>query len=793
MLRHLFIASVVLFFVARAAAGPTGTIAGVVLDGSTRSPLAGASIALQNTELGTAADPDGRFLVANVPAGTYSVEASMIGYQPQVRTIVVVNPSRTTELSFRLARSRIELAEVTVKAEYFPRVKDAPVSERNFSAEEIEVAPGGLGDIQRVVQAMPAVVSSGDQDNEIIVRGGNPNENLFLIDGIDVPFPNHFGSFASQGGPINMLNPILIREVDFIAGAFPARFGTRSSSVLDIGLKRGSLEGLDGSIDLGMAGAGVILEGPLPGRDNSFIGSYHKSFLELMAKAGVWGMSAVPYYDNALGKLTFRLGRANELSLLGIWGGDFIHIKPDEDVVRNRYSVRQRTDRYAGGVSLQTLFGDVGYGRLLLSGSDARWNGFVYRDTFTDDTLQTNRTSDGYFGLRYDALRRWLGTHETQAGLGINRARFNYDFYSMPDTVWRHGYDSLGNPESTVVSINRFSARADANSLRAFTYFQHRVPLAGLGSLSLGGRLDWFEYTGHCDLAPRLGFSTRPLVASLSLHAGYGWHFQNPDAYVLLWDSLANKNLRSRRSDHTVLGLERLFGRDLKLSLEAYHKRITRLPIPRSWLTLDPYDYSTAYVDTASGTSQGIEFFLQKKHSGNWHGSLAYSLAESHNDNPQESTKVKTIPADYDYRHVLTASATYRFEFHKMDWYRKLPAWFKAALGGFLLSDQSDLGIRFRHMGGRPYTPKQWQADTRRWIDNADSRNTERYPSYQRLDLRWDHRFLLKSWSLAWYLEVQNALDRQNVWFYNYSEGEPGPETVYQMARWVIGGLVIEF
>ncbi|MEO0078609.1 MAG: TonB-dependent receptor, partial [candidate division WOR-3 bacterium] len=507
---------VLLALSAVASADPVGSIGGIVVDASTRSPLAGASVIVLNTELGAATDPEGRFLVTGVPAGTYSVEASMIGYQTQVKTIVVVNPARTTELSFRLAQSRIELAEVKVKAEYFPRVKDAPVSERNFSAEEIEVAPGGLGDIQRVVQALPAVVSSGDQDNEVIVRGGNPNENLFLIDGIDVPFPNHFGSFASQGGPVNMLNPLLVREVDFVAGAFPARYGTRTSSVMDISLKRGARTGLDGSIDLGMAGAGLVLEGPLPGPGASFIGSYHKSFLELMAKTGVWGMSAVPYYDNALGKLTFQLGRANELSLLGIWGGDFIHIRPEEDVVKNRYSARQRTDRYAGGISLQTLFGEQGFGRLLISGSDARWQGFAYRDTIETDTLQTNNTSDGYLGLRYDGTLRWPSSHETQAGIGANRVRFNYDLYSRPDTIWRYQYDSLGNPvESTVVNVSQFSARAQARSNRAFAYVQHRVLLGNFGSLSLGGRLDWFEYTGQLDLAPRLGFSTRPLLAGL--------------------------------------------------------------------------------------------------------------------------------------------------------------------------------------------------------------------------------------------------------------------------------------
>ncbi|MBM3314187.1 hypothetical protein FJY70_06310 [candidate division WOR-3 bacterium] len=413
-----------------AEAEPTGSIAGLVYDAVTRSPLAGASVVVVGTELGAAADVGGRFIISEVPVGTYSVEASMIGYTAQVKDLVTVSSAHSSELVFKLAQSRIELTEVSVRAEYFPKVKDAPVSERSFSAEEIKVAPGGVGDIQRVVQAMPAVVSSGDQDNEVIVRGGNPNENLFLVDGVEIPYPNHFGSFFTQGGPINMLNPLLVREVDFVAGAFPARYGGKTSSVMDIALRRGSLRELDGNVDIGMAGLGVVAEFPLPGAGNSFIGSYHKSFLELMAKMGVWGgMSAIPYYDNALAKATFRLSAANELSLLGIWGDDRVEIEPGADVVDYRYWIRQHTKRVAGGLGLQTLFGETGYGKLLLSGAGTSWDALVAEDSLWLDTLQLNQTSEAVYGGRYDASFRLLPGHETQAGLSASQLPNDFRFY----------------------------------------------------------------------------------------------------------------------------------------------------------------------------------------------------------------------------------------------------------------------------------------------------------------------------------------------------------------------------
>jgi hypothetical protein len=244
----------------------TGSVAGIVVDAATRSPLAGASVVVNGTDLGAACDANGRFVILAVPVGTYTVEASMIGYRSLARSPVIVNPGNSADLQFRLEPARIELGAVTVRAEHFPKVKDAPVSERNFAAEEIELAPGGSGDIQRVVQAMPSVVSSGDQDNEVIVRGGNPNENLFMIDGIEIPYPNHFGSFTAQGGPINMLNALVVREVDFVAGAFPARFGGRTSSVMDISLKRGSLKEIDGNIDMGKKSGKKSGHFPISGR-----------------------------------------------------------------------------------------------------------------------------------------------------------------------------------------------------------------------------------------------------------------------------------------------------------------------------------------------------------------------------------------------------------------------------------------------------------------------------------------------------------------------------------------------
>ena len=163
----------------------------------------------------------------------------MIGYRALIKTNVTVSPGRGTEISVKLNPEAIELDAVTVKAKesYFEKDPEAEVSGRTIDTQEIINTSGGLMDIQRVVQVLPSVISGSDQMNEIIVRGGNYGENLFVMDGIEIPNPNHFAAQGIGGGPISLLRSEFISDVSFIAGAFPAKYGDKASSVMDISLR----------------------------------------------------------------------------------------------------------------------------------------------------------------------------------------------------------------------------------------------------------------------------------------------------------------------------------------------------------------------------------------------------------------------------------------------------------------------------------------------------------------------------------------------------------------------------
>jgi hypothetical protein len=183
----------------------TGKITGTVVDAVTRTPLAGASIQVLGGA-GTASDLEGKFVIHAVPIGTHELRASSVGYAAQIRTDIVVTLVRPVQVAFALNPVTIELGSIVVQPDYFSASSDASVSGREQSYEEIRRLPGGFEDVSRAMAIYPGVGQGDQGSNDLVVRGGAPTENLFLVDNLEVPNINHFGAVGTTGGPIPILN-----------------------------------------------------------------------------------------------------------------------------------------------------------------------------------------------------------------------------------------------------------------------------------------------------------------------------------------------------------------------------------------------------------------------------------------------------------------------------------------------------------------------------------------------------------------------------------------------------------
>jgi hypothetical protein len=285
------------------------TVRGVVVDAFTGNPIIGATVMVLDNHpvIGCSTDKNGEFTLKNVSTGRCSFIASIIGYNPQTLSNLMIISGKETVLNIKLEEKVTHLGDVVVKASYSkerPLNDMALISARSFSVEETERFAGSLGDPARMVSNYAGVMAGNDSRNDIIIRGNSPMGLLWRIEGVEVPNPNHFGAQGTTGGPVSMLNSNLLSNSDFMTGAFPTGYGNALSGVFDINLRSGNKEKYEFTGQVGFNGFEAAAEGPIPLGKNapkgSFIIDYRYSTLELVSKLGfnVGTGTAIPQYND---------------------------------------------------------------------------------------------------------------------------------------------------------------------------------------------------------------------------------------------------------------------------------------------------------------------------------------------------------------------------------------------------------------------------------------------------------------------------------------------------------------
>ena len=200
-----------------------GSLNGRILDIQSQQPLPGATVLLEGTGIGVVTDDEGYFIINDIPSQSYNIVASFLGYQNETLYNVIVKSVGNRPILFELEEVTEALDEVVIVRSPFRTSRDTPLSTQSFSAVEIETYPGGNNDITKVVQSMPGISPSiGGFRNDIIIRGGAPNETVYYLDGIEIPNINHFSTQGSAGGPVGMINVSFVRDVTLSSSAFGA-------------------------------------------------------------------------------------------------------------------------------------------------------------------------------------------------------------------------------------------------------------------------------------------------------------------------------------------------------------------------------------------------------------------------------------------------------------------------------------------------------------------------------------------------------------------------------------------
>ena len=802
--------------------GADGLLTGRVRDTNTHQPLIGVNIIISGTDLGSATDSLGNFMIKNIPVGSYDVNASMIGYKPITRPNVHIVPKRASVANFDLHLTVLEGEDIVVTGNYFEKTKDAVTSNRTIDIEEIRSDPVGVYDIMAMMQALPSVISGNDQSNEVIVRGGMHNENLFVMDYLEIPFPNHFPQQGKGGGPVTMVETDFIERIDFYAGAFPARYGEKLSSVMDVKLRDGNRERHLGQLSMNMAGFGGNIEGPLM-KDGSYLLSLQRSFLDFVMRGT--GLQAIPEYWTSQGKLTFNISPTKKLMYNYLGGIDAVKLENENDPsMRGAENVDYSSKQITSGITYKDLFSKKGFGIVSISSSalildlnvyelELNDNDNSYKNDYArNNDIEIENTLRGE--INYSLSKRF----NLNTGFSTKLLRLDYDRWFKIRPNYIYGYSFSGDIPSIISRAefdniyfnnkNTIATPLDTIGIPDTNITNHLLELWKTGGfihltyqptkkldVLVGGRYDHLSYTNKASFSPRLGLSYH-VNQILTLNFSGGRYFQFPNNRDLNSNKLGQSSLTSYYADQSAIGIEYFSARDKRITLEIYTKTMGDIVINEILEDSDGRD-SINYkkiINAGKGRSKGLELFIQKKYFNNWYGSLAWSHSISEMWDDRDEGKYYNW--DYDYGDVINVIGGYKIEYKKYDWYQKYKKTYWSYLFNLLPfspSDEYEISFKLRYLGGRPYTPKTYDHNIREWYTSSEGDwNTKRYGSYLRFDLMLQQRYYFDQINMVIFYDFLNLFNKDNEWENIYLD-DGTIKIAYQYKTIPTAGVIIEF
>jgi len=731
----------------------SGVIKGRVYNRINNEPIPFANIAIANSTKGTTADIDGNYRIENLKPGNYNMVCSSLGFEINTLYEIIVSSSKPSILDIPLLETVQQLDEITVTASPFNKTEESPLSMRTINATEIFRSPGGNRDISKVIQVLPGVASTLSFRNDIIVRGGSPNENRFYLDGIEVSNINHFATQGASGGPVGMINLSFIRNLDFYAGAFPASKGNALSSILDFKQRNGNDEKLSGTLTVGSSDFGLSLEGPL-GKKSTFIFSVRRSYLQILFKA--LKLPFLPTYNDMQYKHSIKLDTKNELTILGLGAIDDFKLNTSvneglsdtEEIEKNTYILGNLPVNSQWNYTLGTKwlhYSKDSYQSLIVSRSHLNNEAIKYKDNIEDPNLLllNYKSQEIENKIKIESTRRKKGW-KWNIGASCDFVKYTNSTFNKEE---RNGQ---------AVTID-FDSELTFGKYAFFTQVSHKFWHERL-SLSLGLRSDFSDYSREMmnpmdQLSPRFSasYSINP---KLNINFNIGRYFQLPAFTVMGYrdnnNILVNKENKITfiQADHIVGGIDYNPTQYSKISLEGFYKKYQDYP----FLLTDSISLANlggdfgvigneAAKSISKGRSYGLEILLQQKLSTSVYGILSYTWVRS-------EFKDKNgiyIPSAWDNKHILNITAGKKF---KRNW---------------------EFGMKFRLLGPAPYTPynvelsalKEIWDVTQSGVFDWNHLNEKRNPTSHGLDIRLDKKWFFRTWSLNAYIDIQNIYNFQ--------------------------------
>ena len=729
---------------------------GTVIDKFTKRPILEARVEVPGTKIRAKTDTGGHFILRGLPKAETEIKIKAIGYEPKT-----VQVKTGEELKIELMPSlTIYGRELVVKAKKPESQKETIISKEIVTGKEVKTTSVDLfNDLSETLKTMPGVISSGDFEGQLYVRGSYPMETIFLLDRVFIAWPYHWG------GNMALFNTKLIDRVDFYAGGFPAEAGNALGGVVDVTYKRGNREEFAAGVDLSPTTLDLQLEGPIKKDKSSYLLSFKRThYDQVMEWLGMGEEGNVyPFFYDYLSRVSASLNPKDEISFYYLYSGEGMDMKmeedfgsPDDEEGRFYYDYLKQI----ASLNYKHLFFDRLFNELTFSNlrDDGQFR-FYSPTTPSEDIIDVND-----YSLRDDLTLLYGENHEFKVGTYLYTSDMNFT------STFR--YEEINDTNGGLTKETKEKSYESKDNFNyAGFYLWDKVKLTKPLTADMGLRYEYLDLTEEGVITPRLSLSYS-LNERTSLKAGWGVYSQFVMDPYWFDDENGNPDLTAQKARHYILGFERKLKEDLRLRIETYYKDLYDLIIA---------DEDKNYDNEGQGYAKGIEFFLQKKAGKKLDGWISYSIAESRrtkgvsSDSEEEYIKEETLyPTHQDITHALSVVANYRF------------------------SKKWRLALKFRYTSGSPYTRVVGAesgifGDEIIYKPKMGDYMSERMPDYQRLDVTLSRQFSFKRWDLSAYLQLINLYNHKNIYGYYYSDDYQIRKEFKMFGFMPLGGVEVKF
>ena len=807
-------------------------IEGRVYDRQTRQPLVGVNVFLVDTQLGAVSDSTGRFVIYGMAPGQYQLRATIIGYEAFQIDVLKMAAGERRRVDFMLTPTVIAMSEVTIEARRQKSRQDI------LSTGLHELAPrraknlaGGGEDVFRALQTIPGVLARGDFNARLYIRGGRPDQNLVLMDGVSVYDPYRLF------GLVSMFNPETVTEVKMLAGGFPANYGDRLSAVLDITNRNGNdTTPFRANINTSLTNANFVVEGRLPGRkDGAWIFSSRRTYYDLIL-SNLTDAGSFPNFFDVQGKINFATGAAGTLDLTFVNSRERTDIlttddkavaeersRPDSIAALDRqdqtiFSVRHR-QLFAKNFFSSTLLSHYRNGNVSNFGARFPLRGFIFS---AQADLQTTETA-----LRQDFSYSPNARHTIDFGASFAHQRAK--------NFWQFFTD---NPAIIFAEAIRFTDHSPVFK-KSSAYVQDLWQLSSRVAVQPGWRWDYSSFVDQHIFSPRLSLLydanilTRVRFATGLYSQFPGYETLQGEGFRVSLQNVRALGIRAERAAHFLVSVERKLDTQWTLRVDGYYKNLSRLLVPQlgdtTWLVVTNRDSTGARTElqatqyftfeprnNAQGFSRGLEILLEKRADGasKLNGWVGYAYALVRGTEPDNGR----FFLRYDQRHTITAVAEWRLgRKWQLDMRWQAGSGFPYQKTEYTVEVVEDVNrngqldvYEDRNLNGRLdrgedrngngrldlVDPQTGLPDERTIEMSDDIRNragNHRLPWTSRLD--WRLSYFPQFWNANWifYLDVINTYNRKNVQDINYDPKTKSDEPLYGIPVVPTIGVSVKF